>query len=109
MQLVALGAKEEGAYVTTRDNAGDLFAYASQFWPKMPLLVQDGCGRTVLDQFNAVAGPVLVRNGSAEVVSGFFRRRLDAHVVATPPAGVTCRGCVGERGKFLFEKKRQTK
>lgn len=109
VQLVALGAKEEGAYVTTRDNAGDLFAYASQFWPKMPLLVQDGCGRTVLDQFNAVAGPVLVRNGSAEVVSGFFRRRLDAHVVATPPAGVTCRGCVGERGKFLFEKKRQTK
>lgn len=107
VQLVALGAKEEGAYVTTRENAGDLFAYASQFWPKMPLLVQEGCGRTVLDQFNAVAGPVLVRSGSAEVVSGFFRRRLDAHVVASPSADVVCRGSVGERNEFQFRKEKQ--
>lgn len=104
VQLVALGRQVESSIVVEDGNAGDLTLYATQFWPRYPLLVQAGTGRTTLDQFNGVAGPVKIRSGSAEVIGGIFRHPLAAHVESAEQAAVTCRGCVGERNEFNMRK-----
>lgn len=105
VQLVALGRQVESSVSVPSTNAGDLTLMASQFWPRHPLLEQSGTGRTELDQFNGVAGPVRVFKGAATVRSGFFRRpREGALVQAAETAAVSCTGCVAEHGTFTFEK-----
>jgi len=100
VQLVALGRQVESSIAVQEGNAGDLTLFATQFWPRYPLLEQYGTGKTTLDQFNGVAGPVKVRSGSAEVIGGIFRHPLAVHVESGAAAAVTCRGCIGERNQF---------
>ncbi|MGN0853333.1 MAG: glycosyl hydrolase family 28-related protein [Kiritimatiellia bacterium] len=64
-------------------DAGDSSFAASQFWVNHPTLVQNGAGRTVLAQFNSISGPVLLRNGRAEIRDGVFARALPGHVVVS--------------------------
>ena len=55
-QLVPLGADEEAAIVADAQNAGEAEFYATQIWPKNPVLVNAGDGKIVLDQYNACGG-----------------------------------------------------
>lgn len=109
VQLVALGRQVESSVAVPKSNEGDLTLMATQFWPQYPLLEQYGTGRTVLDQFNGVAGPVKVFGGTAEVRSGFFRRPRAPHVQSAETATVTCTGCVAEQDEFKFEKGAESK
>ena len=104
VQLVALGRQVESSIAVQEGNAGDLTLFATQFWPRYPLLEQYGTGKTTLDQFNGVAGPVKVFSGAAEVIGGIFRHPLATHVESAAGATVMCRGCVGERNEFKMRK-----
>ena len=59
-QLVPIGADEEAAIVAEivadAQNAGAAAFYATQIWPKNPVLVNAGDGKIVLDQYNACGG-----------------------------------------------------
>ena len=55
-QFVPLGADAEGAIVADASNKGGAEFYATQVWPKNPVLVNAGAGKIVLDQYNACGG-----------------------------------------------------
>ena len=99
VQLVPLGDWAEGAIMLLPQDRGESRFLASQFWVNFPTVIQRGEGSIRMEQLNSLSGPILVENGSADILNASFEPRHRAYVRVTGGKARTV-GCSAEQGAF---------